>query len=177
MARRRKRVTFISDWVNLPLPGDVGVRQQRCRVKSKTQSTSQVFLHLFFLCSLVRVCIWWLEAWICLLAHSAKPELRKVPRAIFFFFHKWHSCLCMCFDHLFCLLLLAHAGCQTAWAESSRQNRWSRHSLLHVNNLSKTSSKYSTLLISPSKTNPDKKPFQWILVLACESQTSTPSLG
>ena len=33
----------------------------------------------------------------------------------------------LCFDHLFCLLLPAHAAWQPAWAKSSRQNRWSMH--------------------------------------------------
>ena len=33
----------------------------------------------------------------------------------------------LCFDHLFCLLLSAHAGWQPEWAKSSRQNRWSMH--------------------------------------------------
>ena len=33
----------------------------------------------------------------------------------------------LCLDHLFCLLLSAHAVWQPAWAKSSRQNRWSKH--------------------------------------------------
>ena len=33
----------------------------------------------------------------------------------------------LCFDHLFYLLLPAHAAWQPAWAKSSRQNRWSMH--------------------------------------------------
>ena len=100
-----------------------------CKAKNSEHFTRISSLILFvFTCKGVHMMAWSLNFF--LLAHWAKPELRKVPRAIFFLFRKWHSCLWVCIDHLFCLLLLAHAGCQPAWAESNRQNRWSKQRLL-----------------------------------------------
>ena len=76
-------------------------------------------------------------------------------------------------------------SCMHCMRESMESNSWK---FVMGISLSKTPMKLAKPASSPRaqntalysfllpKTNPDKKPFQWILVLACESQTSTPSL-
>ena len=147
---------------------------QEGRVKPKTLSTSQEFLHLFFLCSLVRVCIWWLEAWIFFIGSLGQTRIKKGTKS-----------------NIFPLSQVAFLPVSVHWSSvlpatlgplRLRGQRWKGSTDDQSTGscqlaLCKQSFKNTAVTkISPSKTSSDKKPFQWILVLACESQMSGSSL-
>ena len=76
--------------------------KQKWILKRTTLSTSQVFLHLFFLCSLVRVCIWQILWKNLVIVKGTNQNLMGPPMCVF-------------------LILTAATPACTAWGEHGEQ--------------------------------------------------------